>query len=119
MARGFVALADSPVEPNGLLGMVLVIGLIGVAAVALVGTLLLVAGRRRHDPEEPAAQAADAAPDATATDDLLARRTLQRAHVRLADDPILSALGVEEQMQARRNRRARRVATDDRPNRDA
>lgn len=110
----------SPVGPDALLGMVLVIGLIGVAAVALVGTLLLVAGRRRHDPEEPAAALAPgAAPHVTATDDLLARRTIQRARMRLADDPILSALGVDEQMQARRNRHSRRVSNDDRPDRDA
>jgi hypothetical protein len=106
--------SGSPVEPDGLLAMVLIIGLIGVAAVALIGTLLLAAGRRRQDEEEPAAAPVGVAPEGTAADELLTRRALRRARMRVADDPILSALGVDEQMQARRDRRAGQEPPDQR-----
>lgn len=114
--------SDRPAAPLGeaeLLGTVLIIGLIGVAAVALLGTLLLAVGGRRRDAEEPATLVTGVAPEVTATDDLLTRRTLERARMRLVDDPIVSALGVERQMQARRDRRARPVATDERRPGDA
>ena len=95
--------SDSPIESDGLLAMVLGVGLVGVAAVALIGTLVLVAGRRRQEPEEAAATVG-VTPETAGSGDLLTRRTLRRARMRVGDDPIVSALGVDEQMQARRDR---------------
>jgi hypothetical protein len=78
---------------------VVLVGLAGVAAVALAGTMLLVIGRRRSaEGDGPDAAAA-------ATEALLERRTVARAHVRLDDDPIVAALGSDEVV-VRRARRA-------------
>ncbi len=81
----------------------LLIGLAGVASVAIIGTLLLVAGRRREP--GPATQPAEP----SATDDALMRRAARSGRMRPADDPIVAALGVDEEMAARRAiRRAQR-----------
>ena len=83
--------ADGLVD-DGLLVTVVLIGLSGVAAVALIGTALLMAGRRRadhRDAEEPTR--------ATSTEAVLHERMLRRAHVRLEDDdPIVAALGGDD-----------------------
>ena len=94
-------------EPDGmatdpLLGIVLLVGLSGVAAVALIGGVVLSIGRPRSDDDEiPAAVA-----QARQTEALLERRTLRQAKVRLTDDPIVAAMGVDDQVAARRRRRA-------------
>lgn len=77
-----------------LLGTVLVIGLSGVAAVAILGTALLVLGRRRPEEDDEAAKRASAAASTAA---VLHQRTLRRAKVRLGDDPIVAAMGIEDE----------------------
>jgi hypothetical protein len=89
---------------DGLLKAVLLIGLSGVAAVALIGTALLIVGRRRAANEGSPPAAGELAD----TETLLERRTLRRAKVRLMDDPITTALGVDDQVAARRQRRLAR-----------
>lgn len=114
--------AEAPVRPdsdppsdgktassNDLVSTVILVGLAGVASVAILGTMLLLAGRRR-DPEQAAASpAGPATPTAPPTP------TPRRTPRRPADDPIVAALGVDDEMAARRAiRRARsaRVADD-------
>jgi hypothetical protein len=90
---------------DDLLRTVVLVGLAGVAAVALAGTMLLVVARRRSaegNGEGPGARAA-------ATEALLERRTVARAHVRLDEDPIVAALGIDEEGM----RRARRAGGRD------
>lgn len=103
---------DGRTGAAGLVGMVLAIGLAGVAAVAIIGTVWLLSGRRRS-PEEPAADTA-AAPADAATDDIpTEQRVPRRAPPRLADDPIVAALGIDDQMAARRAiRRAERAVLE-------
>lgn len=73
---------------DDLRGVALLLGLSGVAAMALVGSALLALGRRRRTA---------AAPDATVTADaaVTARRAKRLARAaRLDDDPILASLGI-------------------------
>ena len=89
---------------------VLLIGLAGVASVAIVGTLLLIAGRRREPARatvRPAALRGGLAPT---------RRVAPTGRARPSHDPIVAALGVDEEMAARRAiRRATRKVRDDGP----
>jgi len=95
--------------------MVLLVGLSGVAAVALIGVATMLAGRRRdHDDEAAvpaaasfAARATRPSPDAT-PDAVMERRTLRQGRVRMTDDPIVAALGIGNDDDDRR--RARRKA---------
>jgi len=106
-APRIVPTADRPAqgeEPRpgaraGLLGLVLIVGLSGVAAVAIIGTALLVVGRRRSEEPETGSATSEAA-----TESLLQRRIVRRAKVRLADDPIVAAMGVDDHVDARRRR---------------
>ena len=105
--------ADEGEEPRpgaraGLLGLVLIVGLSGVAAVAIIGTALLVVGRRRSEEPETASATSEAA-----TESLLQRRIVRRAKVRLADDPIVAAMGVDDHVDARRRRHAARSSFED------
>jgi hypothetical protein len=87
---------------------VLLIGLAGVASVAIIGTLLLIASRRR----EPAR--ATVRPAASTAGDPPMRRVALTGRARPSDDPIVAALGVDEEMAARRAiRRAARQLRDD------
>lgn len=81
--------------------LILLLGLTGVAAVTGIGTALLILGRRRTAEEEVPI----VVPERSATDALLEKRTLRRARVRLGDDPIVAAMGVDDQVEARRQRR--------------
>lgn len=82
---------------------VLLIGLAGIASVALIGTLLLIAGRRR-DPEPVRAIA-----EPSVADDAVMRRMARSGRARAAGDPIVAALGIDDEMAARRAiRRSRR-----------
>jgi hypothetical protein len=97
---------------NGLLGLVLIVGLSGVAAVAIIGSALLVVGRRTSQ-EPEAAGSFDGTSDAADTETLLQRRIVRRAKVRLADDPIVAAMGVDDQVDARRRRGGARPPAGD------
>ncbi len=106
-----------PLADDELTSAVLLGGLIAVAAVALLGTMLLVLGRRRRprpDPDLPSAAPASAAAvaeDAVAA--TLRARTVRRARERLDEDPILAALGIDEAASARRARvRSARVSRE-------
>jgi hypothetical protein len=88
--------------------LVVVLGLAGVAAVSIVGSVLLRARRRRSQPTSTIGEAG-----AAASEDLLDGRADRRRRARLSDDPILAALGVDDEMAARRARRRARQAEDD------
>ncbi|MBA4169610.1 MAG: hypothetical protein H0X68_04285 [Chloroflexi bacterium] len=104
---------DATPATDGLLNVVLLVGLSGIAAVALIGVAVMLAGRRR-DPDDEAAVPAAAAfaararssPDAT-PDAVMERRMLRQSRVRMTDDPILAALGIgnddDDRRRARRN----------------
>lgn len=84
----------------------ILIGVAGVASVAIIGTLLLVAGRRR----EPGRAVQRAEP--SAEDDAIMRRVARSGRVRPAADPIVAALGIDEEMAARRAIRHARQRRD-------
>jgi hypothetical protein len=95
---------------DDLVSTLLLIGLAGVASVAVIGTLLLMAGRRR---EPQRATAAASAPVGAAA---VRPRIARRASTSPADDPIVAALGVDDEMAARRAiRRARATRVSDDP----
>lgn len=104
---------DERATSDGLVANVLLLGLVGVASVAIIGTLLLIASRRR----EPKRATLTTAP--SVADDALRRRMARSGGARPADDPIVAALGVDDEMAARRAiRRARReIGDDERPGR--
>lgn len=82
---------------------VLLIGLAGIASVALVGTLFLIAWRRRGP--RPATMGAEP----SVADDAVMRRMARSGRARAAGDPIVAALGIDDVMAARRaTRRSRR-----------
>jgi hypothetical protein len=92
-------------------GLLLMVGLSGIAAVAVIGAALLVIRRRRsEEPEAPSAADRSAKAD---TEALLQRRIVRRAKIRLADDPIVAAMGVDDQVDARRRRVATRPRAGD------
>ena len=109
--------SEAVASADALVSTLILVGLAGVASVAIVGTLLLLAGRRR-DPEE-----ATATPTAHVETATAPPRIARRTQVRPADDPIVAALGVDDEMAARRAiRRARTsrsagAAPTDRPRR--
>ena len=79
---------------------VLLFGLAGVAAVALIGTGLLLARRDRDKEPRPTAMAEAA--------EALERRTVRRSKVRVGNDPIVAALGIDDAGRERR-RAPRRI----------
>lgn len=85
------------------LGLVLILGLAGVAAIAIIGTALLAIGRRGGK-GPGSTRAADRMVETLDTDSLLQRRLIRRAKVRLEDDPIVTAMGVDDHVEARRRR---------------
>jgi hypothetical protein len=95
-------------EEEVLLSMVLLIGLAGVAAVAIGGTALLLATRRREQraegPPVPMAEVR-VGTDAPGVGEVPDRQALRRARLRMADDPIMTALGIDEDIAGRRARR--------------
>jgi hypothetical protein len=99
-ARGQDALADD----EDRLGTVLLLGLAGVAGVTILGTGWLMAWRRRGGNAE------EAGTRAAATEAVLTRRTLRRARVRLEEDPIVAAMGIDDQPARRARRSAREVS---------
>ena len=86
--------ADDPIGEG--ISIVVLVGLLGLGAVALFGTAMLIARRRRAgDGAEPIAATAAAA---------LQRRSVRRARQRMGEDPIMAAMGIgaEDQQKARR-----------------
>lgn len=81
----------------------MVVGLVGVAVVALVGTAWLLIGSRRRRRNAAVGVPAGPAPSAAreTTDQLLRRRSRQRARVRGPDDPVLASLGLHEPVDER------------------
>jgi len=74
----------------------LLIGLAGVASVGIIGTLLVAARRRRAPERVPAMPAPPFA------DDEILRRLARSDRGQPFHDPIVAALGVDEEMAARR-----------------
>lgn len=88
---------------DGTLSTILVVALSGVAAVALLGTAVLMAARRRSERDEPAGVTGPAI-DST-VDAIVERRTLRRARVRMTDDPIIASMGLGAERRAGRRTR--------------
>jgi hypothetical protein len=84
-----------------LAGMVLLFGIGGVAAVALLGAAwILIATRRdRAEPSVAALPTLDPAVPATSPLPSVERRARRRARLRPSDDPILAALGLHDEQQ--------------------
>lgn len=96
---------DERAATDALESDVLLLGLAGVASVAIAGTLLLAAGRRRKPEQAPAIAAPSVVEDAAP------RRIARSGRGRATGDPIVAALGVDDEMAARRAiRRAQREA---------
>jgi hypothetical protein len=91
---------EAGIVDDAMLGMVLLLGLSGVATVAIIGSTLLLGGGRRSEDDEVATTVGELGE----TDTLLERRTVRQAKVRLVDDPIVTAMGVDDQVAARRRR---------------
>lgn len=89
---------------DDLVSTVILIGLAGVALVAMLGTFLLAGGRRR-EPEEVATN--PTAPVAATTAIPPSARRTPRSP---ANDPIIAALGVDDEMAARRAIRRARIS---------
>jgi hypothetical protein len=87
-----------PIDPQ-LVPAVLAVGLSGMAAVVLFASFLVLAGRRRRIAKDGAAIGADAAVARRSVDEEVAatlhRRTLRRSRMRLDEDPIIAAIGVD------------------------
>lgn len=100
---------------DGLLSIVLLVGLTGVAAVALIGVAMMLAARPREGEDEAAIPAAARfatratmpSPDTT-PNAVSAGGMLRQSRVRMTDDPIVAALGIGNDDDDRR--RARRKA---------
>jgi hypothetical protein len=87
--------AGNPIDEGT--SIIVLIGILGVGAVALIGTATLIARRRRaDDDEEPVAATAAAA---------LQRRSVRRARQRMGEDPIMAAMGIGAQDQRKDRRR--------------
>jgi hypothetical protein len=130
---GAVAQTAAPQGPGGaqsvgtdLVGMVLLFGITGVAAVALLGAAwIVIASRRdRAEPSMVVAESVDRGIEAIPT---VEQRAMRRARLRPSDDPILAAMGLSDEADAppdgvatdegapaRRSRRAARSARPDR-----
>ena len=98
-AIAFLALQVSTTE--------LLIALAGVAIVAVIGAAVVILGRRRTRQEDLSIAVGERGD----TEALLDRRTVRRSKVRLTDDPIMAAMGVEEHVAARRERARSRTTT--------
>ncbi len=96
---GEAARAGDPIDEGT--SIIVLIGVLGVGAVALIGTATLVARRRRTaDDEEPVAATAAAA---------LQRRSVRRARQRMSEDPIMAAMGIGAEDQRKDRRRPRPI----------
>jgi hypothetical protein len=105
IGRALAARAEGASSGDDLVLTLVLIGLAGIAAVALIGTGVLLARRERVKEPPPNAMA-----QVTAA---LERRSVRRSKVRLPDDPIVAALGIEGRA-GRPRRRAGAVRDEDR-----
>ncbi|MEP6469393.1 MAG: hypothetical protein ABJC24_06435 [Chloroflexota bacterium] len=130
---GAVAQSAAPQIPgttagvgSDLVGMVLLFGIVGVAAVAMLGAAWIVIASRR-DRAEPSLVVADSADRALEAIPTVEQRAMRRARLRPSDDPILTAMGLGDEAQpppdggpsdqhapARRFRRGARSSRPDR-----
>ena len=111
------AAGRAAVEPGGAAATMLIAGLVGIAAVALLGSMLLVAGRRRRRDAPatvtPGARRGLRPAAAEAVTATLRARSVRRARTRLDEDPIVAALGIDDEASARRARdRAARASRE-------
>jgi hypothetical protein len=117
--HGRSAVADSSTSPAGaaaqsaapqgrgdaqgvgsdVVGLVLLFGIAGVAAVALLGAAWIVMTSRR-DRGKPSLVVADSGDQASEDIPTVEQRAMRRARLRPSDDPILAALGLGEEAQA-------------------
>jgi hypothetical protein len=108
---------------NELVGMVLLIGVVGVAGVALLGAAWIIVASRR-DRREPSLVVPPPSDAAVAAIPAVEQRARRRARLRPSDDPILAALGLNDEEpldpaggqgdQGRSERRFRRAARNSR-----
>ena len=92
-----------PIEEEA--SIIVLVGLLGVGAVGLFGTAMLVVRRRRAaDDPEPTAAAAAAA---------LQRLSVRRARQRMVEDPIMAAMGIGAQDQRKARRRPPPIEGDE------
>ena len=96
---------EAALGPDQFLVVVLLIGLAGVVAVAMIGTGMLLARRDRAKEPPPTAMAQAAA--------ALERRSVRRSKVRLIDDPIVAGFGMDAADRRRQRRRARALRETD------
>lgn len=80
---------------EGLVMIILVAGLSGAAAVGLIALAVLTVGRQRGD-EKDAAGLSRRAARVDRTEEILRRRRLRRARMRLPQDPIMAAMGIDD-----------------------
>ena len=85
------AVEVTDVVGDELLLLLVLTGLAGIASLALLGMAFILAVRRRDQRLEPEAEAAA----------VLQRRTIRRARMRLPNDPIVDALGIDPRGQQR------------------
>lgn len=104
VATFVAARAEGASSADDFLVTLLLVGLAGVAAVALIGTGVLFARRERvKEPPQSAMAQASAA---------LERRSVRRSKLRLSDDPIVAALGIDDDLRRLRRARPPRDADD-------
>ena len=86
---------DGPMH-QGLLDAVLLFGIVGVAAVALVGVGWILVTGRRNEPDASPADAGTAADPGVRAIPTVEQRAIRRARLNQSNDPILAALGLPE-----------------------
>lgn len=104
--------------------MVLLFGIAGVAGVALLGAAWIIIASRR-DQEEPSLVVIASVDPAIPVIPTVEQRAMRRARLRPSDDPILAALGLNDEEplppeqgdQGANTRRYRRAARNPRPDR--
>ncbi|HYN62983.1 MAG TPA: hypothetical protein VES36_00145 [Candidatus Limnocylindrales bacterium] len=104
------------------MSIVLLFGIAGVAAVAMLGAAWIILASRRDRPEPTVAVAPSVVP-AVPVISTVEQRAMRRAHLQPSEDPILAALGINDEEPpdggqgdpAVNQRRFRRAARSPRP----
>lgn len=92
---GVIPAAGDPMD-QGLLDTVLLFGIVGVAAVALVGVAWIMVTSRRNDPEASLADAGASSDPSVKAIATAEQRAMRRARLNQSSDPILAALGLPD-----------------------